>query len=465
MDEKQSEILVEGEKKKPNAIVLLRNRDFSALFFGGFISNIGSWFTMVAIFFLALQFTEHLTPTESTQAVALLTTCSLIPMLALGPLAGALVDKFDRKKVMVLADFLGAGAAIALFFSTQMWHLYLFMIFNSSVRQFFYPARMASIPRIAKQDQLLTANGIIQTTNQIARMLGPLIAGFIAASLGLKIAFLFDAGTYIASAILIVIIKTDLKPAKNSEGVNVKSVLIGMRDGFRITFRDKIIRFVVITFGITILAIGAIDPVGIPYLNFEFGLGEKDFGLMMSFSAISGVIAAVILSVKGQLKNKLTFMSIAIVALGVSVAILSFSPFVVSPVVWLYLGMCLIGFTNVGFSIPFSTLLQTIVKNENLGKVSGVIDTIMTASSLIASLLAVALTGYISISLLLGIVAAVVLMAGIVSLVIIKAKGLEELTQRKEEKMKSDLKDIEEEFAEISLEEQKSKEIRAAILL
>ncbi|NHK32677.1 MAG: MFS transporter [Asgard group archaeon] len=459
MDEKQLRNQKETEKKKPNAIALLKKRDFSALFVGGFISNIGTWFTLVAVLFLALQFTENLSQTEATRAVALLTTCSLIPMLVLGPLAGALVDKFDRKKVMILADLLGTAAAIALFFSTQMWHLYLFEIFSSSVKQFFYPARMASIPRIAKKDQLLTANGFIQTTNQIARMVGPLLAGFIAAGLGLRVAFLFDAGTYIVSAILILIIKTDLKPARNGEKVNVKSVLVGMRDGFTITFKDKVIRFVVISFGITILAIGAIDPVAIPYLNFEFGLGEKDFGMMMSFSAVSGVIAAVILSVKGKLKNKLTFMSIAIVALGVSVAILSFAPFAIGPVVWLYIGMCLIGFTNVGFSIPFSTLIQKTIKNENLGKVSGVIDTVMTAASLIASLLAVAVTGYISISILLGIVAAVVLLAGIISLVIIKVKKLESITQIREEEMKS--KDAE--LPIVTIDEKDSKGIPASL--
>ena len=455
MSEKNEQSLEIEKEKKTSAFALLKKRDFTALFVGGFISNVGSWFTMVAIFFLALEITTDLTQTEATQAIALLTTCSLIPMLVLGPLAGALVDKFDRKKVMIFADFLGAGAAVALFFSTQMWHLYLFMIFNSSVRQFFYPARMASIPRVVKKEQLLSANGFIQTTNQIARMVGPLIAGFIAAGLGLRVAFLMDAGTYVISALLIMLIRIDLKPPQNGERLDVKSVVVGMRDGFKITFTDKIIGFLVITFGITILAIGAIDPVAIPYLSYEFGLGEKDFGYMMSFSAVSGVIAAVILSVKGKLKNKLTFMSIAIIALGFSVALLSIAPHVISPVVWLYLGMVLIGFTNVGFSIPFSTLLQTIVKNEHLGKVSGVIDTIMTAASLIASLLAVALTGYISISLLLGIIAAIVLVAGIVSLVIIKVKKMEEEAQFREAKMKVDTEDI----SKAELDERDSQEI------
>lgn len=444
MNEKQIEKQEKFEQKKPSAFILLKNRDFSALFIGGFISNIGTWFTYVAVVFLAIEITSHLSPTESTQAVALLTTCTLLPMLVLGPLAGALGDKFDRKKVMIFADFLGASAALALFFATQMWHLYLFMIFSSSVKQFFYPARTASIPRVVKQEQLLSANGFIQTTNQIARMIGPLLAGFIADGLGLRIAFLFDAASYIVSAVLIITIKTNLKPPQNGEKVKVKSVLVGMKDGFKITFTDKIIGFVVITFGIIHLAVGAIDPVAVPYLNYVFGLGEKDFGILMSVSAVSGVLAAVILSIKGQLKNKLRFMAISILALGFSIAVLSFSPFVVAPIVWLYLGLCLVGFTNVGFSIPFATLLQTVVKNENLGKVSGVIDMIITAASLVASLLAVALTGFISISILLGIVATIVLLSGVGSLVTIKVKNLEVIAQTREQEMKkiAELKEV-----------------------
>ena len=85
------------------------------------------------------------------------------------------------------------------------------------------------------------------------------------------------------------------------------------------------------------------------------------------------------------------------------------------------------------------------MKNEHLGKVSGVIDTVMTAASLIASLLAVALTGFITISVLLGIVAAIVLLAGIISLIVIKTKKLESLAQSREAEMKKELSDNEDE--------------------
>jgi len=63
-------------------------------------------------------------------------------MLLLGPIGGAIADRFDRKKILYLSDFLGAFAAFSLFFSTTIWHLYVFSIVNSAVRQFFYPAKL-----------------------------------------------------------------------------------------------------------------------------------------------------------------------------------------------------------------------------------------------------------------------------------------------------------------------------------
>ncbi len=427
--------MVEIEKKE-SAFVLLKKKDFSALFLGGFISNMGTWFTQMAVLFYALQLVSHLPEDDATQAVALLATFTLLPMLILGPLGGVIADKYDRKKIMFSADILGIAVATGLIFANQMWHLYLLLTLSSSVRQFFYPAKGAAIPMIVEQEKLLSANGFIQTTSQLSRMLGPLAAGFVIAAFGYQTAFIIDAVSYAVSAGFILLISTNLKAPQKDEKVSVKNVFVGMRDGAKITFTDKIIGFVVISFAVTIFAVGAIDPVAVPYLNYVFGLGEKDFGMMMMFSALSGVVAAVGLSIKGKLNKKLAFMSYAIIALGICVAILAVAPFLPGPIVWLYVGMTAVGFTNVGFAIPFSTLLQSIIKNEHLGKVSGIIDTVMTGASLLASVLAVLLAKYIPISALLGIVSGIILTSGLVFIVVSKVKKMDHTAREREEEMK-----------------------------
>ena len=440
MKNKQTETEIQDDisaAKKTNSLTLLKNWNFSALFLGGFINNVGSFFTYVAIVFLGLVFTEGLPETEATREIALMTTFMLLPMLILGPLAGVLVDKFDRKKVMIASDLLGAASAFSLIAASQMWHLYLFALFNSSVRQFFYPAKTASIPRLVKQEQLLSANGFIQTTSQLSRLIGPLLAGFLIKGVGFDAAFIVDGCSYVISAILLITIGTNLKPEKTEEKVTLRSVGVGMKDGFKLAFKDKIIAFVIILFSFTILMIGMVDPLIVPYMSFEFGVGEDQYGLMMSFAAISGLILAVILSIKGQMKRKLTFMTATILVASFCLAFLGLAPFLPGGIAWIWTGMILVGCINVGFNLPFSTLLQRIVPDKDLGKISGVIDTVITAASVTASGIAAGLAGVISTSWIFIIMTIAIALGGIVGLVVIKFMNLEKIAQTREEKMKA----------------------------
>ena len=430
----------ELSEMKPSPMTLLKSWDFSALFIGGFVSNIGSYFTVIAIVFLALDFTKGLPENIATQEVALISTFAVIPMIFLGPVGGAIADRIDRKKVLYMSDLVGAFAAFSLFFSTKIWHLYVFSIINASVRQFFYPAKQASLPKIVKRELLLSANGLIQSTQQLSRIIGPLIAGFVTAAFGLKVAFLVDGATYIFSSILIVSIKTDLRPKKNGEKVTVRGVFGDLKEGFSLVINDNILRFILIVFFFTILAIGLLDPLIVPYLNLEFGLGEKEFGILMSFSAISGIIAAVILSAKKQMKRKILFMLSVIVLLGTLTLVIGIAPYLPSKVVWLFVGFSAIGVVNVGFNVPFSTLLQKIVRNEHLGKISGIIDTVLNTGSLIASLSAVILSHFMSISMIFILISLVIFSAGIIGLLINKAKHYDSIANLREKEMTELLK-------------------------
>ncbi|MHA1223301.1 MAG: MFS transporter [Candidatus Heimdallarchaeaceae archaeon] len=463
--EKDSDIKQEGENqeaptKKKRSLDVLKNWNFTALFLGGFINNIGSYFTSIAIIFLAIVFTQHLPEGEATREIALMSTFTIAPMILLGPIAGVLVDKFDRKKVLVISDSLGSLLSVSLIFASQIWHLYIFAILNSSVRQFFYPAKTASIPKIVKQEQLLTANGFIQTSFNLSRLIGPLIAGFVIGIFGFNTAFIIDGISYATSAVLISTIRKSLKPVKNEEKLTLKSVASGLKEGFNLSFKDRIISFILVLFSFTIFLIGMIDPLIVQYMNFEFGMGEEDFGMIMSFSAVSGIIAAIALSIKGKLKNKLTFMSATILIASFCLAFIALAPFLPGGGIWLYVGFALVGMINVGFNIPFSTLLQSIVENKHLGKISGVIDFVINFASFLAATIAATLAGVLSISYIFLIVTVLVAIGGSAGLIVIKVKNLEEEAHTREEKMKLLLlQDKKRESASTAVPEQDSETI------
>ena len=94
------------QQKPSNMRQLLNKRDFRSVFMGGLISDIGTYFTLIALIFLVIQIgiSQDMSELEITQATALVITVQLIPSLLLGPFAGVLVDRFDRKKIMILSD-------------------------------------------------------------------------------------------------------------------------------------------------------------------------------------------------------------------------------------------------------------------------------------------------------------------------------------------------------------------------
>ncbi len=452
--ENLNETEIEIVQTKPSN--LFRIKDFSALFFGGFIGEIGAYFTTIALIFLALTFTSDLTPGESSQAVALITTFYLIPMLFLGPIAGVLVDKFDRKKILIFADIVGASAAFALIFSSTMIHLYIFAVISASVRQFFYPSKSASIPRIVEKKNILKANSYLQTTTQLSRIIGPLLAGFMIALFGLRLAFFVNGVAFIISAIFISTITTKLNPVKAVDKVSIGEVYKGLAEGLKLTLSDRIICFLLIVFGLTMFGVGMIDPLIVPYLSYEFGVGEKEFGFLMSISAISGVVMAVMFSIKGQIKNKVTFTNLSVILLGISILFVGLAFILPGRLVWVFIGMSLIGAVNVGFNIPFSSLLQTIVKNEHLGKISGIINTTLTAMSLVASVIAAIFVKYVTIGYLFSGISLFIILVGLLGLVRIKRLKLEEEAQRREEEAKQQdvatTRNVQEEQDEIILD-------------
>ncbi|MHA2090291.1 MAG: MFS transporter, partial [Candidatus Kariarchaeaceae archaeon] len=210
------------ETNKGETGALFRSPDFRRLFIPGMISDIGTFFTFIAIMFLALEITDNLDEKAAAQVIGLIMVFMIIPNLIIGPFSGAIVDRLDRKSVMVVADLIGAITSFGLVYvalvSRTMWHIYLFASFSTVVRLFFYPARGAALPLIVDDPELLvSANSIMQSFAQLARVIGPALAGFTIAAFGLETAFVIDGVSFLVSAFLISTIQTNVKVESEGE--------------------------------------------------------------------------------------------------------------------------------------------------------------------------------------------------------------------------------------------------------
>ncbi len=370
--------------------------------------------------------------------MALLSIAQAVPMLLIGPWAGVVVDKIDRKYAMVFADLGQACAIIIIPFTTtfpdniRLWWIVGVAFCNASFARFFYPARGASIPKLVEDNKdLLAANSLSAGAYQTSALIGPLFAGVIIGLLGYDIPFFIDSISFLFSAICILNISTSLKATNQSTQKPLQDLIIGGK--YIINFLPLL--YLLIVFSGLMFAGGASMILIVPYLETEFHLGkgtrEFIFGLMTSFSAVVGLTIAVFLSRKTQISNPVTLISVTTVLAGIILII-----FGAAPNLWI-VGMAWIGFgaIEVFIGIPLQTIAQETVPDMLRGKIFSFINLSITVSQIIGmgivSVIASTVIGVRGSLILSGVVLCVFFVIGII---VLKRMQLEVLVaQRRKE--------------------------------
>src|SRR5512146_623733 len=209
---------------------LFSNRNFMALWIGQTISFIGDYFNWLAIPITINRLTG------SAMMVGLSLMSTALPALILGPLAGVFVDRWDRRKVMIVSDLLRALLVLCLLTihtASQVWVFYLIGFLISCTSQFFVPARGAVLPLIVKEERdWLAANGMMQIIQTAGLLAGPALAGFAIGLWGAQSAFIANSIGYLVSAAAVLTMRVPRTTlAALPQGHPVRAVLTELREG------------------------------------------------------------------------------------------------------------------------------------------------------------------------------------------------------------------------------------------
>lgn len=184
----------------PYLAVLRTNRNFRLLFIGQSISQLGDWFNTVAVFALLLDLTG------SATAVAWMMIVQFLPVALVGPVAGVVVDRVDRRRLMIVSDVVRGVLILGLLLvrrSDQVWLAYVVMALTVSASAFFEPARTATIPNVTSADELMPANALSSAAWSAMLAIGASIGGLVAAIAGRNVAFGLNALSFFVSAFYI----------------------------------------------------------------------------------------------------------------------------------------------------------------------------------------------------------------------------------------------------------------------
>ena len=182
----------------PSFSQLLRsNRNYRYAWTGQVISEIGDHFNNIAVFSLVMQ------TTGSGLIVSGVMLARAVPAILAGPLAGVLLDRVDRRKIMIASDLLRAVVALGFILTVHAPRTWLLLVLSGLLMfasPFFTSGRAAILPRIASRDELHTANALTQTTQWATLTVGTMAAGISAATLGYTAAFIVNSLSFLFSA-------------------------------------------------------------------------------------------------------------------------------------------------------------------------------------------------------------------------------------------------------------------------
>ncbi len=172
------------------------SRDFLIIWIGLLISAIGSGLSSFALGLWVLQ------ETGSTMQFALTFLAAAVPGILVAPFAGAMVDRHDRRRIMMACDLLcaaGTFVLVALLMAGQLqvWHVYVGVAFTGLFDAFRSPAFSASVPQLVPRARLESANALVQTGNAVAAIIAPLLAGVMVSSMSFAAVLALDALTFV----------------------------------------------------------------------------------------------------------------------------------------------------------------------------------------------------------------------------------------------------------------------------
>lgn len=340
----------------------LYHRDFRLFWFGQLISLSGTWMHSVAQGWLVYSLTK------SPFYLGIVATAASLPILLFTLLGGIVADRFRKRNLIILTQVLSIAPPLMLGILTDfniitIWEVILFAAFLGTVNAFDMPARQSFLIEMVGKEHLLNAIALNSAAFNGARMIGPVVAGFVIVYLGLPACFYLNAISFIAVIIALSRIKV-----KGEINITSKGFFRDLPEGFRFIKNQRDILYIIIL-------IATVSLFGIPYISFlpvfaeeVFDAGAKGLGFLVSATGIGAFSAAIMIAIKGDIKNKWKYMSVAGLCFALSLFAVS-----ISKVFWLSLILlAFAGWGIVSFLATANSFIQLSTTDNLRGRVMSV---------------------------------------------------------------------------------------------
>jgi Na+/melibiose symporter-like transporter len=274
----------------------LRQRDVRRLLAAGLISTTGDWILRVGLVYRVYVLTG------STVVSAFLLLASFLPQVLLGSFAGVFVDRWDRKRTMVVSNLLLAAGLLPLLAvstASRVWIVYAVLAWEGCVQQFFTPAEQALLPCLVDDEHLVTTNALNGQTQDLSRLLGGAIGGVVVVAGGIVALTLIDVASFLVSAYLIARIgvseaEAEAEAVEPDVGRLPATLLAEWRDGLRVTTHQRVLRIIGVFLLVTSLGEGIMGTLFAPFVRTVLHGSGQEYGVIVSIQAVGGIAGGLV---------------------------------------------------------------------------------------------------------------------------------------------------------------------------
>ncbi|MBV8715389.1 MAG: MFS transporter [Chloroflexi bacterium] len=388
----------------------LRQPAFRRLWLAQLISTFGDALTSFSLILLINQ------RTGSAAAIATLAVFVALPDLAFGMLAGVLVDRHDRRRIMLASDLLRALLVLGLVVlqaASSLWPLYALAFVQAGVGAFFAPARGALVQRVVAEPERMSANAMSESAVTLAEISGTAVAGLLVGLTGaFGLAFAIDAATFAISFGLVLGVRAS---SRDDISAVTSGVWASFIDGLQTIRRNPEIAALLAVMAAMFLGGAAVQVLMVPLAIDVLRIPPQWTGF---FSA--GMVAGMLLGSGGIASFGGRLRADRLIAGGLFLFALVILGLGLITNAWLLLlVLCGFGAAQVILQVSFATLVQNRIANELMGRVGGMFGTIAAAASLTSMAAAGVLADTLGVQSVLRIAAALMAIAGVLAVLLI----------------------------------------------
>lgn len=339
----------------------LRHRNYRLLFFGTSLSHIGDFVQVMAQSWLVW------TMTSSPFLLGLIGFCQALPRLLLGAVGGAIVDRIERRKLLLTTQILAmlqafSFWALVYFDLIQFWHITVLVLFLGTVNSLNQTARHSLINKLVPRADLMNAIALNSSLANLAKIIGPGAGGVLISIIGIAGCLLVNAVSFLAIIATLLVMEI---PAAGPLAKKADSFWGEVVEGYRYLRSDRqLFSIILLTYGVAV--------VGTPYQRFlpvfatdVLHAGATTFGLLLAAPSIGAVVVGLSIASLGRLHHRTRFVGMSVIAFAVCLMLFSFS----RSIILSFFILVLVGASNIAFRSVANGVVQMETPPHLLGRI------------------------------------------------------------------------------------------------